>query len=95
MLRADAGDESVSSSDDVAEVEAYIAAAYRGLELVERLPITQRLVLEVHRVLLTDVRGQDRLPGELRHSPVWVGSPTDSPDTALFVAPDHRGATGL
>lgn len=86
-------DEAERASDDVAEVEAYVQATYRGLELVETLPISQRLVLEVHRVLLTGVRGEDRLPGELRRSPVWVGSPTDSPDTAVFVPPlpEHLG----
>jgi len=81
------------ASDDVAEVEAYVKATYRGVELIETLPISQRLVLEVHRVLLTGVRGEERLPGELRRSPVWVGSPTDSPDTAVFVPPlpEHLG----
>ncbi|MCZ3387427.1 MAG: Fic family protein [Actinomycetia bacterium] len=88
VLQAGAeGDDAEPTSDDVAEVGAYVAATYRGLELIETLPISQRLVLEVHRVLLTGVRGQDRLPGELRGSPVWVGSPTDSPDTAVFVPP--------
>lgn len=86
-------DETELASDDVAEVESYVRATYRGLELIETLPISQRLVLDVHRVLLTGVRGEERLPGELRRSPVWVGSPTDSPDTAIFVPPlpEHLG----
>lgn len=75
------------TTDDVAEVQAYVRATYRGLELIRTLPISQRLILDVHRVLLTGVRGEDRLPGELRRSPVWVGSPTDRPETALFVPP--------
>lgn len=88
VLQAGAeGDDAEPANDDVAEVNAYVAATYRGLELIETLPISQRLVLEVVRVLLTGVRGQNRLPGELRRSPVWVGSPTDSPDTAVFVPP--------
>jgi Fic family protein len=36
---------------------------------------------------MAGVRGEDRLPGEFRRTPVWVGSPTDSPDTAAFVPP--------
>jgi len=86
-------DSAEPTSDDVAEVGAYVAATYRGLELIETLPISQRLVLEVHRVLLTGVRGEDRLPGELRRSPVWVGSPTNSPETAVYVPPlpEHLG----
>jgi Fic family protein len=94
VLQADvAADEAGPPSDDVAEVKAYVAATYRGLELIKALSVTQRLVLEVHRVLLTGVRGEDRLPGQLRRSPVWVGSPTDSPDTAVFVPPlpEHLG----
>jgi len=88
VLQAEAGaEDAAAASEDVAEVEAYVAATFRGLELIKTLPLTQRLVLDVHRVLLTGVRGQDRLPGELRRSPVWVGSPTDSPDTAVFVPP--------
>jgi len=86
-------DEAERASGDVAEVEAYVKATYRGLELIQTLPITQRLMLDVHRVLLTGVRGEARLPGQLRRSPVWVGSPTDSPDTAVFVPPlpEHLG----
>jgi Fic family protein len=86
-------DETEHTTDDVAEVQSYVRATYRGLELIKTLPISQRLVLDVHRVLLTGVRGEDRLPGELRRSPVWVGSPTDSPDTAIFVPPlpEHLG----
>ncbi|WP_219413441.1 Fic family protein [Pseudonocardia nigra] len=87
VLQAGAGDGEESRTEDVAEVERYIAATYRGLDLIRTLPITQRLVLDVHHVLLSGLRGQDRLPGQLRRGPVWVGSPTDSPDTAVYVPP--------
>jgi Fic family protein len=88
VLQSDAAaQETKTTSADIAEVNAYIAATYLGLELIKTLPVTQRLMLDVHRQLLTGVRGRDRLPGEFRRSPVWVGSPTDSPDTAIFVPP--------
>jgi Fic family protein len=88
VLQADAvADGAGPPNEDVAEVERYVAATYLGLQLISTLPITQRLVLDVHKVLLSGVRGNDRLPGELRRSPVWVGSPTDGPDTAPFVPP--------
>lgn len=86
VLRAEAGD-SPSTSEDVAEVERYVAATRRALVLIEDLPITQRLIKVVHAELLSGVRGADKLPGEFRRSPVWIGSPTDSPDTATFVPP--------
>lgn len=88
VLRADAeGDELAVQNDDIAEVEAYVRATHLGLERVRTLPLTQRLILEVHAELLAGVRGRERRPGELRQSPVWIGSPTDNPDTATFVPP--------
>ena len=74
-------------TEDIAEVERYIAATRLGYELVKTLPISQRLIFQLHETLLEGVRGEEKLPGELRRSPVWVGSPTDSPDTATYVPP--------
>lgn len=68
-------------------MERYIAATRQGYELIRTLPLTQRLILDLHRTLLAGVRGQEKLPGEFRKTPVWVGSPTDSPDTANYVPP--------
>jgi Fic family protein len=70
-------------------VERYVEATYRGLDLVQSLPLSRRLVCEVHRVLMQGVRGEEKLPGEFRRSPVWVGSPTDRPETAVYVPPLH------
>ena len=74
-------------SEGVEEVERYLAATRKGLELIETLPLTQRLIKQTHEALLSGVRGEDKLPGEFRRSPVWVGSPTASPDNALYVPP--------
>jgi len=76
-----------SPSEDVAEVERYISATRQGYELVKSLPITQRLILDLHKTLLSGVRGQEKLPGEFRRTPVWVGSTTDRPDNAVYVPP--------
>ena len=76
-----------SPNEHVAEVERYIRATEQGYELIVTLPITQRLILDLHKTLLTGVRGAEKQPGELRRTPVWVGSPTDSPDTAVYVPP--------
>lgn len=86
VLQAEAS-EAPTRSEDVAEVERYIAANRLALELVKDLPVTQRLIKQVHARLLSGVRGQERLPGDFRRTPVWVGSPTDSPDTAVYVPP--------
>ncbi|MFE6645789.1 Fic family protein [Nocardioides sp. NPDC057772] len=76
-----------TKSEDVAEVKAYLAATRQGFELIESWPLSQRLVLELHKTLLTGVRGHERHPGEFRRMPVWVGSTTDSPTTAAYVPP--------
>ena len=74
-------------SDDIAEVERNLAASRLGFELAQGLPITQRLLKLVHAELMQGVRGQERLPGEFRSTPVWVGATDATPDTARFVPP--------
>jgi Fic family protein len=86
VLKAEAG-ETLAGSEDVAEVERYIRATRRGFTLVKELPIGQRLIKELHAILLAGVRGDQKLPGELRRTPVWIGSPNDNPSTAIFVPP--------
>lgn len=86
VLRAEAGGDA-STDEDVAEVERYVAATRQGYGLIRELPITQRLILRLHRTLLSGVRGEERMPGEFRRTPVWVGSPADSPETATYVPP--------
>lgn len=86
VLKAEASG-SGAPTEDVAEVERYIAATRQGYALIETLPLTQRLILQLHATLLDGVRGREKMPGQLRTSPVWVGSTTDGPDTARFVPP--------
>lgn len=78
-----------SADPDVREVQNYIAALAHGIERLDELPLSLRLVREMHRVLLEGVRGEERNPGEFRQSPNWIGSPDDRPDTATFVPPPH------
>lgn len=75
---------------DVIEVQRYLEATDLAHRLARDLPITQRLILDVHRELLRDVRGEERRPGELRTSPVWIGAAGATPDTAAFVPPLHQ-----
>ena len=86
VLQAEVNDTS-QQSDDIAEVNRYLVANRTALRLLRELPISQRLILQVHEALMEGVRGEDRLPGEFRRSPVWVGSPTDNPETAKYVPP--------
>ncbi|MBE1492606.1 Fic family protein [Plantactinospora soyae] len=72
-------------TNDIAEVGRYLSATRAGLRLINTLPLTMRLIKEVHEALMEGVRGDDRLPGEVRRSPVWIGGST--PSNALFVPP--------
>ena len=74
-------------NDDTAEVIRYVHATRLAYDLVHTLPITQRLILQVHATLLAGVRGAERSPGEFRHSPVWVGSAGATPESARYVPP--------
>jgi Fic family protein len=73
---------------DVREVSRYVAAAGLSVELLQRLPLSMRLLREVHAVLLTDARGNDKTPGEIRTSQNWIGG--SKPGDALFVPPPHE-----
>jgi len=87
VLQAEAAQDLLAQSEDVAEVTRYLQASRQAFQLVETLPISQRLILHVHLTLLTGVRGEERNPGEFRKTPVWVGSQRATPETATFVPP--------
>lgn len=76
-----------ATTDDTAEVSRYLAATQQAFDLSAELPITQRLILAVHRTLMAGVRGEERSPGEFRRSPVWVGHAGATPTNAVFVPP--------
>lgn len=80
-------------NDDTAEVHRYLQATHQAYTLASTLPITQRLILQVHETLLTGVRGEEKSPGEFRRSPVWVGRAGATPTSATFVPPlpQHLG----
>jgi len=65
------GDE--DRAPDIQEVLNYRRAMARALELMEELPLCQRVVKQAHAVLLDGVRGRHRNPGEYRLTPNWIG----------------------
>ena len=72
--------------DDVREVSNYVAALDHGLHLLkEGLPLSLRLICEVHGVLLAKGRGSKLTPGEFRYSQNWIGG--TRPGNAAFVPP--------
>lgn len=73
--------------DDVAEVSNYVRAINHGLERLDELPVSLRLIREIHRVLLEGVRGSERTPGEFRTSQNWIGASGSSLRDATYVPP--------
>jgi Fic family protein len=72
---------------DVREVQNYMEALNRGVALLQDLPISTRLISELHALLMNDVRGQHQLPGEIRTSQNWIGPSGCNLSNALFVPP--------
>lgn len=72
---------------DVEEVLNYIEALEWGLAQIDRLPLSVRLLRELHRRLLAGVRGRERMPGEFRTSQNWIGAGNSTIETARFVPP--------
>lgn len=72
--------------DDVQEVSCYVNALNLGVQRIrEGMPISRRLVCELHAALMTSGRGTQRDPGEFRRSQVWIGG--HRADRAMFVPP--------
>jgi Fic family protein len=72
---------------DIEEVINYINALNYGLERLNTLPLSLRLIREIHHLLLQGVRGADRHPGEFRTSQNWIGHLGGTIGTAKFVPP--------
>ena len=85
VIKAEAKLQDETVSSDVDEIQNYIDAMNYGIERLKNLPLSLRLVREIHQRLLKGVRGQHRSPGEFRKSQNWIGGPTV--ETAAFVPP--------
>lgn len=73
--------------DDVREVHNYVVALDYGLQRLETLPVSLRLIREVHAKLLSGVRGGNLTPGQFRRSQNWIGAAGSTIETATYVPP--------
>ena len=73
---------------DVSDVINYVKATQYALKRLERLPLCCRLIREIHEVLMENVRGQDKAPGEFRHSQNWIGPANYSLKDARYIPPN-------
>lgn len=87
LLAAEAHLNVPEAPKDVEEVINYVAAMNHGLSRLSKLPVSVRLIREIHAKLLEGVRGYRLTPGELRPSQNWIGPAGCSLDQATFVPP--------
>jgi Fic family protein len=87
LLAAELEPEAAGLPEDVEEVVNYVAAMNYGLDRLATLPLSKRLIREIHAELLRTGRGAQRMPGEFRRDQNWIG-PQDAPiERATFVPP--------
>jgi len=91
MLAKEAGASVKQNVDDMQEVSNYVTALEYGIERLDTLPLSLRLLRELHEKLMNGVRGQHATPGEFRRSQNWIGPAGCTLITATYVPPpsDH------
>lgn len=85
LLRFETEAQAGQPIDDIREVSNYVDAMMYGLERLDQLPLSLRLIREMHARLLESARGGTKSPGEFRRSQNWIGG--TRPGNALYVPP--------
>lgn len=73
---------------DVEEVVNYVKATNYAIKRLETLPLCNRLLLEIHKILLSGVRGKEKNPREFRLSQNWIGATGSTIKNAKYIPPD-------
>ena len=86
-FEAEGGSKKLSKDkkDDINEILNYRIAMWHAVDLLNELPLCQRVVKKAHSVLLAGVRGHGKAPGKYRKSPNWIGPPGCKIEDAKFV----------
>lgn len=87
LLAAEAGAAVERSPADLREVGNYVVALEYGIKRLAKLPLSLRLVRELHEKLMTGVRGGQATPGEFRRSQNWIGPPGCTLANASYIPP--------
>lgn len=82
----------LGANTDIEEVSNSVAAINEGLSRLKEIPISTRLIREMHTVLMQGVRGHSKTPGEYRNTQNWIGPPHATLATAQFVPPPPEDA---
>ena len=73
---------------DISDVINYVKACSFAIERLESLPLCNRLLREIHKELLSGVRGEEKNPGEFRRSQNWIGASNCSLNEARYIPPN-------
>ena len=84
VLQKDKGKEKIK---DTEEIVNYIKATHYAFKRLNKMPLCMRLIRETHAVLLSNVRGEEKMPGEFRRSQNWIGHAGSSLKDASFIPP--------
>lgn len=76
-----------NTNRNVADVVNYIKATEFAIERLKTLPLCNRLIRETHATLMEGVRGQEKNPGEFRHSQNWIGGQGSTLKNARYIPP--------
>jgi Fic family protein len=87
ILRFEVDEKSNDLPKDVEEVVNYVGAMNYGIKRLNELPLSLRLIREIHARLMEGVRGQNRTPGEFRKTQNWIGPAGADLNSATFVPP--------
>ncbi len=87
VLQFEVDDKSNDLPKDVEEVVNYVRAMNYGMKRLESLPLSLRLIREIHAKLMEGVRGQNRTPGQFRKTQNWIGPAGADFKAATFVPP--------
>jgi Fic family protein len=79
--------EATERPSDVREVLNYVSSLNKGLARLTDLPLSLRLIREIHEELMSGVRGRDKTPGEFRRTQNWIGPEGSTLNDAVFVPP--------
>ena len=77
-------------NEDTQEVKNYLEALKEGADMLETFPISTRMFLELHKLILRDSRGKNKAPGMYRKTQNWIGGSSTKIEDATYIPPEAQ-----